>query len=58
MYKEHTEKKSDISIFFRDEKIRVGMEWPKEEAMAAAKTLLRCSQGNIPGESGAFKVAL
>ncbi len=29
MYKEHTEKKSDISIFFRDEKIRVGMEWPR-----------------------------
>jgi hypothetical protein len=28
MYKERTVKKSDISIFFRDEKIRVGMEWP------------------------------
>jgi hypothetical protein len=28
MYKEHTVKKSDISIFFRDEKIRVGMELP------------------------------
>jgi hypothetical protein len=28
MHKEHTVKKSSISIFFRDEKIRVGMEWP------------------------------
>jgi hypothetical protein len=28
MYKERTVKKSDISIFFRAEKIRVGMEWP------------------------------
>jgi hypothetical protein len=41
MYKEHTVKKSDISIFFRDEKIRVGMEWPNKSLKQAAKVLVQ-----------------
>jgi hypothetical protein len=39
MYKEHTVKKSDISIFFRAEKIRVGMEWPMFQNLSLFEVL-------------------